>query len=283
MKLGLVLLLLLIISMIAYLIYSIVTDSGPFLSSSSSTSSTITEPPVQVNTKVNLEPTGSGNSSSRPTSGPTPSYIPTPTPTIEPFIKDVRYIDFYSEQPAAINIAEIYATTPYTGNSNIIQNNAPIYTLGNKALLSGYPYTNIIDGKNDTFGHQNLTDNTKDNPFILRIDLQSSKTLDRILVVNRLDCCRQRIVGGRINLRNSNFELLYQSELFKNAEGSVTYSNSIETTENTTIEWVSTTISTSLGNIPSGSFKITFKKSYLYYLIRLPSTKVTGSNSSFPI
>jgi hypothetical protein len=131
---------------------------------------------------------------------------------------------------------------------------ATISEINNKPNLGGYPYTNIIDGRIDTFGHEE--DNNNTIPFVVRIDLKTNKTLSKIILANRLDCCRQRVIGGSIRLRDSNLNLLYQSDKFKSVSGSTTYNLTTEQSDN--------------NNGLVGS--------YLYYTMYLPNTNPIGSN-----
>jgi len=56
--------------------------------------------------------------------------------------------------------------------------------------LAGYPVANLEDGNVNTFAHTNDA-----RPWML-VDLGSDKKLQKVVIQNRRDCCKERIVGA---------------------------------------------------------------------------------------
>ncbi len=64
------------------------------------------------------------------------------------------------------------------------------FTVAQSSEYGGYPASNAVDGNRSTFSH---TANIANSYWIA--DLQTTKPIDRVDVVNRLDCCDTRLTG----------------------------------------------------------------------------------------
>ena len=65
-----------------------------------------------------------------------------------------------------------------------------------------YAVTNLVDGNPATFAHPN--DATGTSGFYYQIDLQQSVTLDRIVLINRSECCPERLSRYRVGVYADN-------------------------------------------------------------------------------
>ena len=66
-----------------------------------------------------------------------------------------------------------------------------------KNQWAGYPATNLIDGNLDNFAH---TSAVSDGMWI-RVTLPSYSSVNRIVVYNREECCRARIIGMSVYIK----------------------------------------------------------------------------------
>ena len=64
------------------------------------------------------------------------------------------------------------------------------------STLAGYPVANLEDGNVNTFAHTNDA-----RPWML-VDLGADKKLQKIVVQNRRDCCKERLQGANIIVVN---------------------------------------------------------------------------------
>ena len=69
-----------------------------------------------------------------------------------------------------------------------------------KSTLSGYPSSNLIDGKLDNFGNS-LAD---DNGMWVRVYLEEPHVVTKIIVYNRQDCCKDRLIGVSVFIKLGN-------------------------------------------------------------------------------
>ena len=76
----------------------------------------------------------------------------------------------------------------------------PIFASG--VLIGGYPVANVVDGNPATFTHPNAGSGT--NGFYYQIDLGQACTLDRMVLVNRGDCCPERLSRYRVSVYADN-------------------------------------------------------------------------------
>ena len=69
-----------------------------------------------------------------------------------------------------------------------------------KSTLSGFPSSNLIDGKLDNFGNS-LAD---DNGMWVRVYLEEPHVVTEIIVYNRQGCCRDRLIGVPVFIKLGN-------------------------------------------------------------------------------
>ena len=112
--------------------------------------------------------------------------ITTPAPTRSSLVKTVSL-----ERPSsgdAINLAEIML---YDERNMVIP--ASNMTANLNPPLAGYPARNMIDGDLNNFAH---TRDKEPSPLqYIRIVLNNPMKISKIVVKNRVDCCRDRISG----------------------------------------------------------------------------------------
>ena len=76
----------------------------------------------------------------------------------------------------------------------------------------------IIDNDDTTLWHSGL----EEYPWIM-VDLGSEQFIHKVELMNRTDCCRGRIAGARLVLRNNSNTVIYTSNLMTLKNGSTTY------------------------------------------------------------
>jgi|688.fasta_scaffold01796_9 hypothetical protein len=109
------------------------------------------------------------------------------------------------ERPSAgdpINLSEIMM---YDERNIVIP--ASNMTANLNPPLDGYPASNMIDGDLNNFAH--TTDNVASSPIqYIRVVLNNPMKISKIVIKNRVDCCRERISGLAVKtLTDSNVEL----------------------------------------------------------------------------
>ncbi len=77
---------------------------------------------------------------------------------------------------------------------------------------------NIIDNDDTTYWHSEASE----YPWIM-VDLGSEQFIHKVELMNRTDCCRGRIAGARLVLRNNSGTAIYTSNLMTLKNGSTTY------------------------------------------------------------
>jgi hypothetical protein len=131
------------------------------------------------------------SSSKGQTSALTPALttpaLTTPAPTRSSLVKTVSL-----ERPSsgdAINLAEIFLFDE--GNRPIPASNM---TASLNPPLDGYPAPNMIDGNLNNFAH--TRDKVASSPIqYIKLVLTVPMKISKIVVKNRVDCCRERING----------------------------------------------------------------------------------------
>lgn len=74
----------------------------------------------------------------------------------------------------------------------------------------GYPPSNVIDKNDDTFSH--TASGIEDFANIwLEIDLGQDKDIAKLKLVNRKDCCQERLVGTQIRISDASGKVVYIS------------------------------------------------------------------------
>lgn len=80
---------------------------------------------------------------------------------------------------------------------------------GDKGLSLKYPATNAIDGSLKTFSHTN----GKDPIHQLTLTLKEPQFIHKVEVLNRSDCCQERLAGVIVKLKDESGIVLKQSVL----------------------------------------------------------------------
>lgn len=94
----------------------------------------------------------------------------------------------------------------------------PTMTVTASSTVPGSPPSNIIDNNDTTYWHSEGIE----YPWIM-VDLGSEQFIHKVELMNRADCCRGRIAGARLVLRNNSSTAIYTSNLMTLKNGSTTY------------------------------------------------------------
>jgi hypothetical protein len=117
-----------------------------------------------------------------------------------------RYLRFEYGDALTSRYLQIGEVRVYTAaGTNII---TPSTTVTASFVNVNNPASNVVDGNNLTFYHSDLAT----SPW-LEIDLGSEQAIYKVEFVNRHDCCRGRIAGARMVLKNGAGTVVYTSNL----------------------------------------------------------------------
>jgi hypothetical protein len=127
---------------------------------------------------------------------------------------NARYVRFEYSNALVSRYLQIAGVRVYTATgTNIITTSMTVTASSN----SGTPVSNVLDGDNGTFFHSNL----ETSPWI-EIDLGSEQVIHKVEFVNRGDCCRGRIAGARLVLKNNSGTVVYTSNTMTLKDGVTT-------------------------------------------------------------
>lgn len=144
-------------------------------------------------------------------------WITTPAPWWEGFEAQqtvkARYIHLQHSQQGCLNLAEVRAYE-YKGGPNVVPTDAAV----TQSSPSGEKPGHLVDRNIDSISHTSCND----VPW-MRIDLGKMTPLYNIHVVNRRDCCRQRVIGLVLSLLDDQQKPVYVSEPIKDKNGKTTY------------------------------------------------------------
>jgi len=124
-------------------------------------------------------------------SGPGPAPAPAPASSEEDTHVSGQYVRIHRVGGDVINVSEMGV---FDENGALISKGATV-TGGTDAHPAG-PYANLTNGALDDFAH-NLDTTGEDH---ITIDLGSTKKIGEVILVNRRDCCQDRIVGKKLQI-----------------------------------------------------------------------------------
>jgi hypothetical protein len=118
-----------------------------------------------------------------------------------------RYIKLTYNRVECLNLAQLYV---YSDDSDIniitpdmIVSKPSGWTQGNDY----YPAKNFVDGVGNTFAHTSCYD----IPWIT-VDLGAELPIYRVVIKNRVDCCKERILGSVLTIMDSQKTVKYTSD-----------------------------------------------------------------------
>jgi len=117
-----------------------------------------------------------------------------------------RYIRLEYNRPECLNLAQIAVYPDESVSGNLITPNTVV------SKSSGYygdqfPNRNFIDGVGNSFVHSSCFD----VPWI-EVDIGSTTPIFRIVITNRKDCCKERILGTKLIIMDTNRNRIYTSD-----------------------------------------------------------------------
>jgi hypothetical protein len=117
-----------------------------------------------------------------------------------------RYIRLQFDHVECLNIAQIEVYSKETGG-NIITPSTPVTKPDGWVYPNDYyPAKNLVDGTGNSFAHTSC----HNVPWI-EVDLGQSVPIQRIVVVNRKDCCKERIVGTTLIIMDGARKITYNA------------------------------------------------------------------------
>lgn len=154
---------------------------------------------------------------------------PTPPPS-------ARYIELKHTVPACINLGEIRVYS-YRGGPNLVTPNT--------SVTKSSSWHDPNQGKSEYIKDQNTSSilhtacNGQDVPSV-QVDLGRVVPVYAIHAVNRVDCCRNRVIGLVLTLLDENKRPVYVSEPVKDKKGKSAYSDTQAEYTNLTTDYPAT-------------------------------------------
>jgi hypothetical protein len=134
-----------------------------------------------------------------------PPPVPAATPTYFVGLPEIVLIDIekslVSGGTRAFHIGEVIVYAADGRKLTPLDFEYAIYNKGAGGLQNSYPAKNAIDGNRNTFTH---TDGETMELHQLRLKLKIPTKLKQVHIVNRLDCCGDRLEGAVIKYTSSN-------------------------------------------------------------------------------
>ena len=115
-----------------------------------------------------------------------------------------QYIRLKYDNTVCLNLAGIAVYADANGDNVITPQT--IVTKSSGYQGDTYPVSNFIDGNNNSFVHSSC----EDVPWIL-VDLGMNMPIYKIVVTNRSDCCKDRILGCSLLIFNNQMTSVYES------------------------------------------------------------------------
>ena len=159
-----------------------------------------------------------------PTPAPAPApaapapVAPAPVAPVAPVVPSVtgRYVRLLLSTNGLLNIGEvrIFSADP---NVNIALRKPVVQSSAYNATR--YPPSNLVDGNINTFAHTNAGVNS-----MMTIDLSGETPITNITIVNRVDCCKERINNTKVLILDKDEKEVFVSDAIQSQNG---FGNSI--------------------------------------------------------
>jgi len=164
------------------------------------------------NSTVNSSSSSSSNVDSNTSNQPTPNVVnPSVDESINPskavktiiIHKDNLKLNFTGDA-RSLNIGEVLVVDIEGTVLSVDDFESVVLMSEGKVVnaFASYPVRNVIDGKKNTFMHSPVGTNAP-NALDLIINLKNPTLLARIEIWNRPDCCRDRLAGSVVMLKNN--------------------------------------------------------------------------------
>jgi len=124
-----------------------------------------------------------------------------------------KFIRISNSNIVCMHISKLIVSS---GKNDDIAFNKPVTMSSRLDSTANYIASNVTDSDTNTYNHTSCGD----SPWIL-VDLEFVTEITKIIVVNRQDCCQQRINGTIVEILNENKETVWESEPFKDKLGSI--------------------------------------------------------------
>ena len=118
-----------------------------------------------------------------------------------------QYIRLQYNRQDFLNLTKIEVYTDSSDSSNIITPNTIITKSSNYDIWDSYPARNMV---NNTTGNLIAITAWRDIPWIM-VNLGSVMPIYKVVVTNRRDCCRERILGTSLIILNPQMKPVYHS------------------------------------------------------------------------
>jgi hypothetical protein len=142
-----------------------------------------------------------------------------PTPLIKARYLRFQYGNAYGGNGRCMNLGGVRVYTSAT-SADIV---SPAMTTSALDQHSpGFWSGNMVDNNDSTFYHSSCG---SEYPWV-KIDLGSEEYIYRVELTNRVDCCRSRIAGITLQLRDATDTVIYTSDLIALPDGTTVYEGS---------------------------------------------------------
>lgn len=128
-----------------------------------------------------------------------------------------RYIKLLQPSAGYMNIADVLAYSTTSGPNIALGATVSASTL----YSTDYPLSSLTDGNSNNW---TSTNRDSDAGWFL-IDLGSVKSVTRIIVINRTDCCQARANGVIVSLMNNSQTTVFTAHPFVDRSGNTLYAD----------------------------------------------------------
>jgi hypothetical protein len=122
-----------------------------------------------------------------------------------------RWIKILNTNIVCMHISKVIVSTSKNDN---IAFGKPAQQSSNLDNTDKYKASQVVNNDATTYNHTSCGD----APWVL-IDLQFEADITKIIVVNRQDCCQQRLNGSIVEIRNEKNDTVWESEIFVDKQG----------------------------------------------------------------
>lgn len=133
-----------------------------------------------------------------------------------------RYIKLQQKQVGCLNLGEIEV---YSNNeNNIITPKTIVTKSSNFGDPDAFPGSFLVDGNKNSFAHTSCND----SGWFL-IDLGKTVPINKIVITNRSDCCRQRANGIVLTILDTQQNVIYTANPITDKKNRTSYSETRDT------------------------------------------------------
>ena len=134
-------------------------------------------------------------------------YVKIPVSNVDP-VTSGRYIKLQYNRVECLNLAQIRVYTKKGGDNIVTPSTAVTKSSGYQGDV--FPVQNFVNGNQTGQPYNFVHTSCNDVPWI-QVDLGSMMNIYKVVVVNRFDCCQDRIMGTALQVLDDQNQTIYNS------------------------------------------------------------------------